>query len=206
MEQKFYDLNDLVRADCHDCADCSACCRDMGDSILLDPYDAYQMQRGGGFTMEELLVKGIASLTVWRGLVLPCLRMDTDTGACAFLRENRCSIHDFRPGICRLFPLGRNFEEGRMSYFLLDGACGNRERSKIKVGKWLGVQPAAKYHAFVLAWHELRGRLIETLADGDEERAKQVSMELVQRFFLTPYDLKEDFYRQFYERVCGSGA
>ena len=32
-----YTANDMVKADCQDCKGCSACCRGMGDSIVLDP-------------------------------------------------------------------------------------------------------------------------------------------------------------------------
>ena len=34
---KLYTANDLVKAGCNDCAGCSACCRGMGNSIVLDP-------------------------------------------------------------------------------------------------------------------------------------------------------------------------
>lgn len=201
MEQKFYTLNDLVRADCHDCTGCSLCCRDMGDSIYLDPYDVYQMQQSGGFTIAELLAKGIAALTVWKGLILPCLQMDANTKACAFLCEGRCKIHDYRPGICRLFPLGRNFSEGEMTYFLLDGACGKRGRSKIKVSKWLGVQPAEVYHSFVLAWHDCRQEVLAVLTGADEQQAKQINMDFLKQFYLTPYHMEDNFYPQFYRRM-----
>ena len=104
METRFYDLNDLARADCHDCEGCSSCCRDMGDSILLDPYDAFQFQRAGD-RMNELLASGAVALTVWEGMILPHLQMKEASGACALLSaDGRCKIDDFRPGICRLFP------------------------------------------------------------------------------------------------------
>ena len=41
-----YTANDMVKADCQDCKGCSACCRGMGDSIVLDPYDVWQMSAG----------------------------------------------------------------------------------------------------------------------------------------------------------------
>lgn len=201
MEQKYYQLNDLVRADCHDCAGCSACCKDMGDSIHLDPYDIYQIQKHGGCSMAELFEKGMAALTVWRGLIVPCLQMRPDTGACGFLHEGRCSIHSYRPGICRSFPLGRNFDEGGMTYFLLEDACGNRSRSKIKVSRWLGVQPAEKYHEFVLAWHDFRHELLAALKGADEQREKRLNMDFIRRFYLSPYKPEHDFYAQFYGRA-----
>ena len=45
--------------------------------------------------------------------------MNNEKEACYFLNEEgRCSIHSFRPGICRLFPLGRFYEEEGFRYFL----------------------------------------------------------------------------------------
>ena len=34
---KFYQLGDMVKADCQGCAGCSECCRGMGTSIVLGP-------------------------------------------------------------------------------------------------------------------------------------------------------------------------
>ena len=164
MEARFYDLNDLVRADCHDCHGCSSCCREMGDTILLDPYDAYQFQKQGK-PMSGLLESGAAALTVWEGMILPHLLMNAATGACSFLNgDGRRGIHEFRPGMCRLFPLGRNFEDGKMNYFLLEHACENRNRSKIRVSRWLGIEPPEKYHRFVLEWHDFRHEMVAILS------------------------------------------
>ena len=201
METRFYDLNDLVRADCHDCKGCSSCCRDMGDTILLDPYDAYQFQKQGK-PMAGLLESGAAALTVWEGMILPHLQMTEATGACSFLSpEGRCGIHDHRPGMCRLFPLGRNFEDGQMNYFLLENACENKSRSKIRISRWLGIEPAERYHAFVLLWHDFRRKIVDILSEAEEEQAKQLNLFLLRTFYLTPYDVDRDFYAQFESRV-----
>ena len=201
METRFYDLNDLARADCHDCEGCSSCCRDMGDSILLDPYDAFQFQRAGN-RMNELLASGAVALTVWEGMILPHLQMKEASGACAFLSaDGRCKIHDFRPGICRLFPLGRNYADGKMNYFLLEHACENSSRSKIRVSKWLGVEPAEDYHRFVLEWHDFRHGMVDVLSEAQEEQAKQLNLYLLRTIFLTDYDTTIDFYSQFMNRI-----
>ena len=201
METKFYDLNDLVRADCHDCKGCSSCCRDMGDSILLDPYDVFQLEKAGK-SIQMLMERGVIALTVWEGMILPHLQMNEVTGACSFLsREGRCTIHDSRPGICRLFPLGRNYEDGKMNYFLLEDACENRSRSKIRVSRWLGIEPASVYHEVVLEWHDFRREMVELLSTTEEEQAKQLNLFLLRTFYLTPYDTGGDFYTQFESRV-----
>lgn len=202
MPTKYYDLSDLVRADCHDCKGCSSCCRGMGDSVLLDPYDVFQLEKYGKLSMEVLLQQGVAALTVWEGMILPHLQMKAGQEACSFLNEEgKCSIHSYRPGICRLFPLGRNFENGKMNYFLLEDACENHSRSKIRVSKWLGIEPAVAYHDFVLAWHDFRREMVTLLETADEEQSKQMNLYLLRSFFLVPYDVESEFYPQFVQRM-----
>lgn len=201
METRFYDLNDLVRVDCHDCMGCSSCCREMGDSILLDPFDIFQLEKNGKH-LQELMADGTVALTVWEGMILPHLQMNETTGACSFLsREGRCGIHDYRPGMCRLFPLGRNFEDGKMNYFLLEHACENKNRSKIRVSKWMGIEPAESYHQFVLVWHDFRREMVDILSGAEQTQAKQLNLYLLNTFYLTPYDENADFYQQFECRV-----
>ena len=130
---KRYGLNDMVRAACNDCAGCSSCCEDMGESIILDPLDIYELTKNMNTTFENLLKEQI-ELHVADGMILPNLKM-TDKDVCPFLKEKRCSIHSFRPGICRVFPLGRIYEENRLDYFLQVDGCAKENRSKIKVSK-----------------------------------------------------------------------
>ena len=40
---KFYQSQDMVRADCGGCKGCSDCCHGMGKSVILDPYDAWRL-------------------------------------------------------------------------------------------------------------------------------------------------------------------
>ena len=116
---RLYGENDMVTADCRGCEGCSRCCRGMGKSIILDPYDIYRMTRGTGRSIQELLAGGTVELNVVDGVILPNLAMNGSEEKCAFLNEEgRCNIHGSRPGICRLFPLGRYYENGDFRYFL----------------------------------------------------------------------------------------
>lgn len=201
MQATLYENNALVRVDCHDCRGCSSCCRGMGDSIRLDPYDAYQFQIAKK-PLSELLASGAAALTVWEGMILPHIQMQEQTESCPFLSaQGRCSIHAYRPGICRLFPLGRNFADGELTYFLLEDACKAKQRSKLRVSKWLGVEPAGKYHTFVKNWHAFRREMVAVLMEAASEQAKELNLYLLRTFFLQPYDELQDFYVQFEERV-----
>ena len=137
---KLYDANDMVKVGCSDCAGCSACCHGMGETIVLDPYDIWQLTSHLGCTFEQLLSSGRIALHVYEGLILPSLNLVGEEEGCPFLnKEGRCSIHSFRPGICRCFPLGRLYENGSFRYFLQIHECRKENRTKMKIRKWLEI-------------------------------------------------------------------
>lgn len=196
-----YTSNDMVRADCGGCHGCSECCRGMGDTILLDPYDIDQIHHGTGLTHEELCLQ-ISALSVVDGLILPHLKMTPDRDCCPFLsEEGRCRIHTFRPGFCRLFPLGRLYENNSFSYFLQTKECKNMHRSKIKIKKWLGIPDLPRYEKYICNWHYLLMDLQNHIAHAsDESYQKQIAMYVLQTFFLTPYP-ENSFYETFHLRL-----
>ncbi len=199
---RLYGGNDMVKADCHGCDGCSHCCRGMGNSVILDPYDVYRLEMGLGKGLGALIEEEKAELNVVDGCILPNLKMAGRGEACVFLNEQgRCGIHEFRPGICRLFPLGRYYENGDFKYILQLHECPAGNRTKIKVSKWIDTPQQDKNHAFVCRWHYLLNDL-ETLVGNceDEALAKQVNMALLQIFYLTEYDTGRDFYEQFDQR------
>ena len=197
---RLYGENDMVKADCHGCKGCSKCCHGMGESIVLDPYDIYRLQVGEGLGFQELLSFGKIELNVVDGVILPNLKM---AEACAFLDSNgRCSIHKSRPGICRLFPLGRYYENGDFKYFLQTGECAESNRSKVKVSKWIDTPNLRAYHDFLCTWHYFLNEIEEAVGDlEDMEAGKRLNMLVLQTFFMMPYDIEEDFYGQFEERM-----
>ena len=199
---KLYGPNDLVKADCGDCHGCFDCCRGIGQSILLDPLDIYRLTGNLKVTFEELLADKI-ELNVVDGLILPNLKMSEVHERCAFLnKEGRCSIHSFRPGICRLFPLGRYYENGGFQYFLQIHECKKENRTKVKVKKWIDTPDLKQNETYILNWHNFVIELQEQLMKmTDEDCVKKINLFVLQSFFIEPYDMKNDFYAQFDNRL-----
>lgn len=199
---RLYELNDMVKADCQDCAGCCDCCQGMGDSVVLDPYDVYRLSQGLGKNMEELL-DSCLELGVVDGNILPHLRMEGEKEQCVFLDENgRCSIHSIRPGFCRLFPLGRYYEDGGFRYILQIHECKKTNRSKIKVRKWIDTPNLKEYEKFVADWHYFLLDVQEVLYQSeDSQLIKNLNLYVVRRFYMQPYSGEEAFYPQFYRRL-----
>ncbi len=131
---RLYEANDMVKAVCQDCKGCFDCCTGMGDSVVLDPLDVWRLSQGLGLSVDQLLA-GKIELGVTDGNILPHLKMAGAEERCVFLDGNgRCSIHSFRPGFCRLFPLGRYYEDGGFKYILQIHECKKTSRSKIRGG------------------------------------------------------------------------
>lgn len=203
---KIYGVNDMVRAACNDCAGCHACCEGMGDSIVLDPLDMWQLCRATGKSAQQLLDDTV-ELGVVDGVILPHLRMEGQEEKCPFLNEEgRCGIHPFRPGLCRVFPLGRIYEENGIRYFLQKDACQSPGRTKVKVGKWLDVPQQKKNEQFLLRWHAFRKAVEQKLIGMKDENAKKnLNLFILQQFYLTPYEDGQDFYGQFDVRIQKMG-
>ncbi len=196
---RLYGMNDMVKAGCGECAGCSACCQGMGNSIILDPHDMHKLETGLGTTFEKLMENRI-ELHVVDGIIRPNLRMQGEKERCVFLNgEGRCSIHTFRPGFCRMFPLGRIYEENDFQYFLQVHECTYPNKTKVKVKKWLGIPEINKYEAYIKEWHFFLKDASKIVKETQNDAIiKNLNMYLLNQFYVKPY---EDFYGQFYERL-----
>jgi len=199
---KLYELNDLVKAGCNDCKGCSTCCQGMGNSIILDPLDIYRLVINLNNTFEELLVDKI-ELNIVDGMIIPNLKMNELSERCSFLNSaGRCEIHAFRPGICRLFPLGRYYENHTFKYFLQVHECEKENKTKVKVRKWIDTPDLKNNEQFVIDWHYFLEHLQNIVnTTQDDNLIKEINMYLLKDFYMKPYDTNVDFYLQFNERL-----
>lgn len=201
---RLYSSGDMVKADCHDCEGCSECCRGMGSSIILDPMDIWRIQKGIGKGFQALLEEGKIELNMADGMILPDLKIDTEREACPFLdSRGRCSIHACRPGLCRLFPLGRYYEENGFKYFIQIHECRKQDRGKIKIKKWLGIPNLKAYENYIMEWHAFLNQCENALETLSEENVRILEMYVLRRFYETAYMAADEngFYEEFSSRL-----
>lgn len=211
-----YGLNDMVKADTNGCQGCHKCCTGMGNSIVLDPYDVWRIKLGLNKQFQELLNEGYIELNMVDGLILPNLKMGEDE-RCTFLNEDgRCSIHSLRPGICRIFPLGRIYEEGDFKYFLQKDQCAKENRAKIKIKKWIDIEHISENREFINAWHSFIKNVgeknIELKNSGRGESINDIAMYVLNEFFVSDImeakqnseASEEDFYKIAIERISNA--
>lgn len=111
-----------------------------------------------------------------------------------------CSIHDYRPGLCRTFPLGRIYGEKTVRYFMQKDGCKKQNRSKIKIEKWLDTPQNGAYEKYLAQWHDFRKRAGEYGKKAGEEETKALNMLIFGLLYQKPYE-EEAFYQQFSGRL-----
>ena len=198
---RLYSSGDMVKADCHDCKGCSACCRGMGNSIILDPMDLWRLYRGIKKDFAALMGENYIELGVVDGIILPNLKMDAEREACPFLdNEGRCSVHSCRPGLCRLFPLGRYYEENGFKYFIQIHECPKKDRGKVKIKKWLGIPNLKAYERYIMEWHDFLNKCGNAMEVLDDDNQRILALYVLRGFYETSYKAADE--NAFYEEHC----
>lgn len=201
---RLYASGDMVKADCHDCKGCSDCCRGMGNSIILDPMDIWRLQREIKNDFSALMEENYIELGVVDGMILPNLKMDAQRDACPFLDgTGRCSIHSCRPGLCRLFPLGRYYEENGFRYFIQIHECSRKDRGKVKIKKWLGIPNLKDYESYIMEWHNFLNECESALDSLNDDNVRILTLYVLRRFYETSFRALDDkgFYEEFRIRL-----
>lgn len=199
---RVYEPRDLVEVSCNGCKGNASCCHGMGNSVILDPYDVYRITCGLNKSFEELLADRF-ELNMVDGVVLPNLRMGGEREACAFLHEKgKCSIHTIRPGVCRIFPLGRVYQDNDYKYFLQPQECKNQSKTLTKVEKWIDTPDLQENKKFILQWHYFLNEVEGFVREAQEEQIrKELIMYVLNQFYVKRYDENADFYHQFEARL-----
>ncbi len=193
-----YTSQDYVKLGCDGCGGNADCCRNTADTIILDPYDIYMLSEATGCSFSELTEKGIIELRMVDSLALPYLKKKNN--ACIFLsRSGRCEIHENRPGFCRIFPLGRLYENGRFSYINQIYECSCKRTKNVRVDSWIGVNDIERYEAFISDWHYFTERYEQLLKD-NKDRLNELIQVLIYVMYAAPFDKGRGFHEQYEER------
>lgn len=199
---RFYDLQDMARIGCNDCKGCFSCCQGMGDSVVLTPYDVHVLSVELRIPVDGLFQEWL-QLNIVDGLLQPSMAMNGSEERCHALdAHGRCSIHAFRPSICRLFPLGRQYTGESIKYFVLEDACPAVGKNKVKISKWVERVEFKEHEVFLQQWHAFKKLCMAKLEEvQDESYQKQLMMLVLQLFFRKPYT-EGRFYVEFLERLA----
>lgn len=202
--KEFMDMEPLKKQDTFrfKCDGCGKCCKNRED-ILLTPYDIFRICKFLKITLDEFL-ETYCQIYIGSSSRLPVVRLRT-SAVCVFSMHGKCLIHEVKPAVCALYPLGRFTKYGSDSYeiryFLQDVSCGTKDQENV-VEDWLkNLGPDHEECAHI--WHSMISEfipLIEDIPKTDTSRTEKLAVVIFELAY-GKYDYNKDFLPQFKERL-----
>lgn len=192
------------------CRECGECChnRDAEErQIVLTAYDIFRIARHLGITAKEVTEKyGVPFEHPQTNVMHIRLKAKIHRGACAFLKNGRCSIHEAKPGVCAVFPMGRatNIRDNETLYFKNHTNCGKTDTS-YPVKEWLDAFHLRESEEPVMAYTKCLAEIILALQKARKKPAGIIHIyhELVYRYLYQEYDTGKDFIPQIRRNTQG---
>ena len=187
------------------CEMCGNCCRNRDEPIMLAGYDVFRVSKTLGIETHKFFEK----YTEWyigenSNLPIIILKERYD-GSCSLLRKGKCMVHDNKPIVCAIYPLGRMFVAGKeesFGYFKQDNFCENRKDTKHTLEEWLNQFNIRDWDEASILWSKTIMR--STMAVKDLEKDSNLFKGLVAvmlNVFYIAYDIDRDYLPQFKENI-----
>ncbi len=193
------------------CTMCGKCCKDRED-ILLNAQDVYRLSKKLEMHPKEFIKK---YCEVYVGhdsrMVIVRLLPVGPYKICPLLQGHRCIVHNVKPTVCALFPIGRALElnpgEGenpeitleKVQYIKLDPGCGDNKKTHT-VREWLAQFGMSVEDTFFVEWQQLLMKVSMSM----QILAKKLSKEYIDSLYnvlllsvYVAYDFDKDFMEQF---------
>lgn len=122
------------------CTQCGDCCRNRTEPIMITGIDILNIARAKKITAQEAVEK-YTNKHIGPDSKLPILTLKERSydGSCSLLRKGKCSVHESKPIVCRLYPIGRSYDvkTKEIVYFLNPNRCNAGDGKTWTLDKWL---------------------------------------------------------------------
>lgn len=192
------------------CTMCGLCCRGRSD-ILLNPKDLFKIAQGLGITPREAVEK-YCEVYIGQSSRIPIVRL-VPVGPykiCQLLNGNRCSVHNSKPTVCALYPLGRAVEVSKkatdnveispkdIKYILQPISCGGR-KTEHTVREWLEKFNIPVEDEFFARWQTIVCKVGSAVRKLEKTASEEFMSKLLSLIFVglyLDYSMKTEFEEQ----------
>ena len=208
------DINDTFR---FHCTQCGKCCVNRED-ILMSPQDVFKAANALQMTPHDF-VQLYCECYLGSTSRMPIVRLQPrgSIKRCPLLKDRKCMIHDAKPAVCAMFPLGRairidkedaekdELPPMKVEYIINPIDCGDFSETHT-VKDWLESFGIPLEDEYFLKWQKTISMLsprIQKLEKGlDDDLMDKIISVIYIKLYLD-YDLGIDFYPQFVKNADG---
>ncbi|MCM1224986.1 MAG: YkgJ family cysteine cluster protein [Lachnospiraceae bacterium] len=188
------------------CLTCGKCCKHRED-ILLNAKDVFNMSKELNISIPEL-IKTYCDAYIGRDSRIPVVRIlpRGNVQRCPFLKSNKCLVHQAKPSICALFPLGRVSEldpdksQHTLEYIVPKEYC-HQDTNTYTVREWLEMFNIPVNDEFYHLWSNALYKIGTFIRNSEKYLFEKTTLEMLYNatYFLLyiKYNLEEDFLEQF---------
>ena len=192
------------------CTMCGKCCINRED-ILLKPKDLFVACKELSLKPQEFIQK-YCECYVGDSSGLPIVRLKPvgENKRCPMLLGSRCAIHNAKPEVCAMFPIGRciSIDKNELEnsdkiseivYINQKVNCGDK-RATHTVREWLNKFNIPVDDEYFIEWHKVVSSMaldIQELEKYTPEKIKGLMYNNLFAFLYVDYDLEKDFMKQF---------
>lgn len=212
MKQYLLDLDSEFRFKCRRCG---KCCKNQ-DTILFTPRDIFNIAKKLGAAPRQV-IDLCAEVYIGRSSRIPLVHMvpvGPQRRCPLLLDDGRCRVHDCKPTVCALFPVGRvgvfdgikdtdtkiTRENISVRYILNDHDCGSAKRVNTIRG-WLARFNIPEEDEFFIQWSLVTANLGAMIRKLEQRQCSEQTLnELWSHIYwmlYVDYDTKQDFMPQF---------
>lgn len=209
LEDQLLDLDSEFRFKCRRCGKCCI----HQDTIIFNARDIYNIAKKKGMSMQQV-IESYAEVYIGRNSRVPIVHLLSNgpKGACPLLENGRCSVHDCKPTVCALFPLGRivmgekfgepieDLDNLKVKYIINDYTCGSAKRVNT-VRSWLAKFGIDEHDEFYLLWNKVLISLTSAIMKLEKHKVSEPVLDLfwdaIYQTLYLQYDVAQDFMPQF---------
>lgn len=168
------DEEEIFRFDCTPDR-CDLRCCTTGHPLVLNPFEIGRISRVTGLSFETLY-EDYFETTRDPVTGMPLMTINREKG-CRFLKDRSCTVYTARPLVCRLFPLGKFYDEGFRYVLLSKNPCAGFEadRRQTAAGYRTEQQTAVEDRMWEI-WVEFLNRMEQIEMPGSDLFATTFSM------------------------------
>ena len=128
---------------------------------------------------------------------------ERDDGSCKLLRKGKCTVHNNKPAVCAIFPLGRFYdsEKGEFRYFTQSGCSGSKPTGKTwTLEEWLGEFNVRESESMTAAWNTLLAGVVQVTMKMKKTAISERVFKMLLYLLYINYDISRPYPEQVEEK------
>lgn len=197
------------------CTTCGKCCKHRED-ILLNPKDIFSISKALDMEPHEM-IKKYCDVYIGHNSHMPLVRIlpRGNVKRCPFLSGGKCLVHEGKPSVCALYPVGRyatyptdESSEIKIRYILPPKTdCGNLLNPETHtIRDWLKSFNIPEEDEFLILWTEQTAKAFKLFTEIEKHMSKDTLVMMSNIFYsivYCEYDIhsSQPFMEQFKEQM-----